>query len=79
MARKLSEGTLEILRQRLYGFNAEGDESHDEEIKKMSARDIVENLCGWEIGDESWVSSFIGWCAEATGRSYDEVEKALFG
>ena len=79
MERKLSEETLDILRQRIYGLDAEGDESHDEEINKLPAREIVEHLCGWEIGDDVWVTSFISWCAEATGKTYNAVEQALFG
>ena len=78
MTRQLSKETMEILRQRVYGFGAENDTSNDDVLKELPAREIVEHLCGWEIGDDAWVTSFIGWCAEATGRTCEQVEQLLF-
>ena len=44
---------LGSVRKRL-GANNEIDESFDDEINEMSSSELVEQWCGWHLGDGSW-------------------------
>lgn len=48
-------GMLGAVRQRL-GAENETDESFDATINRMSNSSLVENWCGWYLGDGSWWS-----------------------
>ena len=56
----MDERALRILRQRqgLEDF----DTSKDKRLLKTSPRDIVREICGWELGDHRWFDSFEQWC-----------------
>lgn len=47
---------IAIMRQRL-GYEA-SDNSHDEEIKKITPMKRVKLISGWYLGDERWAEYF---------------------
>lgn len=46
-------GILGAVRQRL-GANDEHDDVYDEDINEMNNSKLVEQWCGWKLGDGSW-------------------------
>ena len=61
---EIPEHYLKDLRKRL-GLD-ENDSSKDELIKEREPFFNLKELCGWYLGDSSWVIEFKEWC-EAVG------------
>ena len=77
MAKKIKittpEYMLKILRQRVYGYDAENDDSHDEELDALSPREKFDHVLGWEFGDPRWSESIFQWLEDA-GYKWEEVK-----
>lgn len=74
----LTDDDIQIIRKRHFNLD-ETDDSRDEEINEMDSIDIAGCLCGWVLGSDSWIDSFIDWCASSTGKDYEYIKNKIFG
>ncbi len=52
--RKFKESAYPILRQRLFGYEMEHDDSRDNEVDELSSDEAMTELLTWELGSSGW-------------------------